>query len=562
MTSESQKLTRRSFLGLGTAAAGALAVGSLNNYTTTETPIGSNAEFLPDTWEAETDILVVGCGGAGISAAITAASENLGECLVLEAAPKGFEGGNTRVSAQVLFIPKSVEGAIEYQTNLNKPYVVESDLMRTWAENICENATCLPDLDINIQVTTFMSAEFPELKGSESSANWLIDGMRLGNESLWLELTRVAEEKGVTIQHDTRVTELIFNPITKEVFGVKADVNGATKYYKAKKGVVLACGGFENNPEMMDCYYQIGFVETRPLGTPYNRGDGIKMAQSVGAELWHMNNFAMAGYGICIGKDNPCTAMATFAQKDYIFVGADGKRFMYEETTSLSRHGKMTYGGTSTNFNSPVPAYVVFGQETFDSRSLTDPSTLSFGWNGVIPDQVAGYNNQDYLDAGIIVKADTIEELAQKIGYEPTVLADTVRTYNENAAQNIDPDFQRGTPIYSHFDAAAALQGESTETSEERPSIAQFDLVPLEAPYYAVRLYIQIINTQGGPKRSAKGEVVDVFGKPVPRLYAAGELGVIYAYNYNGGGNVSEAIACGRYAARQIAGLDSWEATN
>ncbi len=119
-------MTRKDFI-VGAGAAAAVAMGA-SAMAFADEPAAS---WQPDSWAAEADIVIVGCGGAGICAAITAADEGLGDALVLEAAPEGLEGGNTRVSAQVIFCPTSVEGAVEYQTNLN------GGQTRAWATPWC-----------------------------------------------------------------------------------------------------------------------------------------------------------------------------------------------------------------------------------------------------------------------------------------------------------------------------------------------------------------------------------------------------------------------------------------
>ena len=90
--------------------------------------------------------------------------------------------------------------------------------------------------------------------------------------------------------------------------------------------------------------------------------------------------------------------------------------------------------------------------------------------------------------------------------------------------------------------------------------IETFELPAIEGPFYGLRLYQGMMNTQGGPKRAANGQIVDINENPIPRLFGAGEFGVIYSYNYNGGGNVGEAISSGRLAARSIAALEPWDA--
>lgn len=101
------------------------------------------------------------------------------------------------------------------------------------------------------------------MPGSENCCCYLAsaDG-QMGFGALWDALAARAEELGVNIQHDTRVTELVVNPATGEVCGVKDDAGNA---YKARKGVLLACGGFENDPEMIANFFQIGYYDCKPL---------------------------------------------------------------------------------------------------------------------------------------------------------------------------------------------------------------------------------------------------------------------------------------------------------
>lgn len=560
MQGTQNELSRRDFLA-GASVAGAAALGAAVASPALADDDDDNG-WKPASWAAETDILVVGCGGAGISAAITAKSEDLGDVLVLEAAPEGMEGGSTRVSAQVIMCPRDVEGAVTYQTNLNGGHVVEEELVRAWAENICENVGWLDSLGIMTAETEFYNPEWPDVEGHESCACYLAseDGTR-GAMQLWVKLWDKAMELGVTVQHDTRAKELVINPFTGEVCGVKDEAGNA---YKARKGVILACGGFANNPDMVSNYYEVGYYEARPYGCPYNRGDGILMAQSAGAELWHMNNFATSGYGTASAGDEHRTVVAaTWPELDYIFVGPDGKRFMYEEEVKVIRHGKFIESGHAVNLPQPVPTWGIFGTKTFESDTCVYLQNHYGRWNQIF-NLHKYHTNQEYLDGGLLFKGETAEELAEQIGLDPATLAETIARYNEDAANNVDPDFNRGTEVYSPFAQGNLLTAEAAASSSvdidaSDPAIAAFDLVPLEPPYYAIRLYTAIINTQGGPKRAADGNIVKPGGVPIPRLYGAGEMGTIYSYNYNGGGNVGEALSSGRLAARSVAALSPWE---
>lgn len=557
-TCEEKGLSRRSFLGgsaLALAGAVTTALVGCSGSENVQRGEGQAATSNNVVWDDETDIIVVGAGGAGLSAGITVATEGLGECILFEAAPEERMGGNTRVSGQCVFIPKSVEGAIEYQTNLNGPYEVEPELVRAWAENICENLDWLTDLGLELEKTSAYSPEWPDVPGCDDAQVYLVEGV-MSHMILWDRLKEVADDYELDIRCDSRVRDLVFDPVTKEVFGVKVEVSGSETFVKARKGVVLACGGFENDAELMKTYQTIGYPHNIPFGTPYNRGDGIRMAQRIGAKLWHMNSFAMSGYAIrpCTeGEDADAGGVLYLDTHDYLFVGSDAKRFAYEEAVSIGRHGKDLVGGASVTEGTISPAFLIIGQGAFDSRLICFDEYPD-GWPACFPDFFCT-TNQALVDAGLMAKGETIEELAEQLGLNPTVLANTVKTYNDHAAVGEDPDFGRGTPVYGGFDTS---QG-ATDGDAATPTIEAFDLVALEGPYYGIPIGSGIINTQGGPKRDVAGNIVDVDENPIPRLYGAGEFGTIYSYSYNGGGNVSEALSSGRLAARSVGALESWD---
>lgn len=181
------RLTRRGFLqgAAATIAAGA-AVGMLG-CSQKEAPQEEKQDER--AWEAEADYVIVGTGAAGLSAAATCGLENLGSALILEAAPEDLRGGNSRVCGQGTFCPTSVEGAIEYQTDLNLPYVVEEDLMQAWAENICENGTWLSE-ECGADIEFKQSAEFPEAKAADTAGHYASKTKRddSGSGGIWKAL--------------------------------------------------------------------------------------------------------------------------------------------------------------------------------------------------------------------------------------------------------------------------------------------------------------------------------------------------------------------------------------
>lgn len=544
----SASISRRTLLGGAGVAAAAGAIAAARPARASEA--AGQQSWMPGEWAGEADIVVVGAGGAGLSAGITALHEELGSVLVLEYAPDGESGGNTRVSGQTLFIPDTPEDAIVYQTSLNGPYEVADELMQAWATNLCENLTWLEEVGIHLEEGLACNPEFPELEGSEHCHTYQPEGVT-GQARLWELMCTVAEELGVPVEYDVHVTELVFDPQTKEVFGVRTEDG---RCYKALKGVVLACGGWENNPQLMDTYYTNGYPDMAPAGTPYNVGDGLVMAQSIGADLWHMNNYSLADLGVRTNPDSPCVSFPAWSTKDYIYVGPNAKRYIYEETSSLNKHGKTLRDGVYVSEHVPMPQHVIFGSAAFEQGPLFP--NYPYLWTDLILDK-PGDTNQAFVDAGLIYKADTIAELAEQIGLDPATLEGTVTQYNEYCEQGVDPDFHRGEDYYGNF--SGMVGGAGASSTEESVVIPSFELQKIEPPYYAMRQYISILNTQGGPKRDVNGQVLDTKGNPIPRLFAAGELGCIYPYMYNGGGNVSEAVSSGRLAARSIAALDAWE---
>ncbi len=135
-------------------------------------------------------------------------------------------------------------------------------------------------------------------------------------------------------------------------------------------------------------------------------------------------------------------------------------------------------------------------------------------------------DNSAEIDKGWITRADTIEELAGKISIDESNLSDTLRRYHDFCQTGEDTDFNRTGDRLKAIDTP---------------------------PYYAIQLHPALINTQGGPRRDKESRVLDAYGKPIPRLYAAGELGSIWGFLYQGGNNLGECLVFGRIAGRNAA---------
>lgn len=520
-------------------------------------------------WAAEADVIVVGAGFAGLGAAITAKTEFPEvEIMVLEAAPFYETGGNSRVCGQVYTCMNDVDKAVTYLQECNGGAdVVEEELIRAWAQRECEAYDWLKGLGADLQLLQIDcdppfngGIEFPEYNGTDSLVTYAFGG-KLGGKTpnahgiiggaLYGWGHEKAIELGVEIQNDTRVVDFVLDPETREIRGI-VDENGNA--YKAKKGVILACGGFENDLETMRQYFPLPTLTSMtPSGTVYNRGDGLRMCTRLGAKMWHMNNFASVNWQYPLEADlDPLkygSISLTTDVKDYLFIGPRGKRFVNEERTDFLRHGKSCfYGGVYTQQPMYTPAWTVFGSAKFEG---TNPIIK----NGKSKDQLTEYllggdgTNESALEQGIIVKGDTLEELAANMGLDERwipAFVEEVTQYNEvYCAENYDYDFQRG--VYFFDDGCP-----------QRKEIQEFDLQPLEPPFYAIPMFPYIYNTQGGPKRNAIGEVLDIDENIIPRLWTAGEFGAIFASDYNGGYNVVDAWMTGRQAMRTAAQIEPW----
>ena len=323
---------------------------------------------------------------------------------------------------------------------------------------------------------------------------------------------------------ETQATHLLTH--RGEVWGVKAKQNGKEVAIKANRAVLLTCGGFEFNDWMKENYLRVNPAYF--YGNPGNRGEGIHMAMEVGAALWHMNN---ASWRVTMKFPDFPIAFGTQHHSSSVVVDKRGQRFTNE------RFRIHTFGYELTNYDSyalcypKVPCYWIFDEKR---RSLGPVASHHGPCNppgGVMGDAyyVWSPNNQTEIDRGWIMKANTIEELANRLRADSDnsglmsshLLRATLKRYNECCRKGEDLDFHKPKEW----------------------------LIPLEdPPYYAVKLWPGGPNTQGGPKRNARGQVLRVDNTPVPRLYSAGEMGSFWGMVYHGGGNLAECIAFGRIA--------------
>ena len=271
--------------------------------------------------------------------------------------------------------------------------------------------------------------------------------------------------------------------------------------------MVLTCGGFENNQEMIRNYLP-GVPYCYTSGSPYNEGDGITMAMSVGADLWHMNNYAGPSMALKVPEVRTTFSMQAlhFSKQmpgGMIVVGPDARRFADEKFKT--RHGKVPVNGRWLPLATPCPMFMIFDHTLFSSGPFYDKHP-SHGWTQIIERYDWSEDNSAELAKGWIARAGSIGSLATTVGLDRKTLAETVGRWNRFAEAKHDAEFGR-TLMLSPI---------------------------VNAPFYAIELSPSMLNTQGGPRRNEKGQIVRPDGTPIPRLYSAGELGSIYSYLYQG----------------------------
>jgi len=364
-------LTRRDFLK-GLAAAGLLG-GSLGS----SWGVGQGTAQIPKKWDKEADVVIIGYGGAGASAAITAHDAGA-KVLVVEKMP--FGGGNTGVSGGAFIQPTDLSDMIAF-TRAQCYGATPEEFIRAFSETLMGTTDWLEELGGEVVKMGMPGALYPTLPGAKSVP---ICYMRAGpGEAIFKLLSSHVESRGIKVLYETPAKKLIQNPETKEILGIIAEGDGAEISFKAKMAVILACGGYENNPEMLG-YFNFPGIRIYPWGTPGNTGDGIKMASEAGAQLWHMICQEWALIGLKAPSElygNGFTFGSLFAMPGaYLYINKYGKRFMNESIDICHRKEELEL----THFDQErveypnIPSYIIF-DEALRKKGLSGPLRSSQG---------------------------------------------------------------------------------------------------------------------------------------------------------------------------------------
>ena len=554
-----KNLSRKEFLkgaAMSAAGVGLMASGLMNKQAVAEEakPEYKNSSSWVKasqnvTWDEEHDIVIAGYGMAGTAAYIGAVEIDPNvDVVIYDKSDEANAGGQAIASGQcVIFVePDDVETFRTYMRAMNEPHVIpEEDF--NWLTN--EFATDLEWIQAALEPVGYevgysgggalrwgtLLVEFPDLPGADfvGATGHFRDkngGLAFENGGCWNGFAKAAEYRGAKPQYEHQVVCLVQDAVTRKVDGVGVKKpDGSVIYVKARKGVLLATGGYEGDMEMYRNFN--GGDRIYNAGSPYVTGDGVKMEMAIGAQLWHMDGQTMScGYfhGIKV-PDFETTFIRQFYMKQgsWMEVAADSTRY-YNEAKSYQRQ-HMKYYEHGKYVDVPIarsqPVHIIFDEECRKAQPMVN---AWIGWPVTCRNPYHwSDDNSVEIEKGWIVKADTIEELAEKLGRDPAALRAEVDHFNAMVDAGEDADFGRDITTMAKIE---------------------------NGPFYAIEEVPAMPACSGGARRNIKGQVLNWDNEPIEGLYSAGELGSLVCNLYQNGTYLHEAICSGRAAVDTMLG--------
>lgn len=504
----SDALSRRGFVKSGGVAIGMLGLGQA-------TTVDAGASMpAAQEWEATADVVIVGYGGAGATAAVFAARAGA-TVIILEAQAQG--GGSSAINEGAFTVGggtriQKLNGFNETADDFYK-YLKASAIPRVPDELVRAFANSAKDL---FDFVESIGVEFKDgyvpgyhMRSPDPEKIGLL--MILGERdpevaaivppvphthlvygsapAYWTKISAAVEAAGVRVLPNSQVTRLIVNDSGRVIGIAVGQEDGTEKCYKANKGVLLSTGGFGANLDMVTQYSPYA-VDTFRVTNPMDLGMGIRMAQAVGAD--------MQGLSTIVIELLLTYRKGTEAMVKGIAVNQSGRRYV-AETADGSHFARFVYEQIYPQI------YVIVDKAIMDTIPAQARSEMA------------------------ITTAATIEELAGKIHVDAVSLEETVTTYNKHAATGTDPEFHK----------------DPTQIQEIRTP-----------PFHAVSFSGKDVFTltSGGLRINAKAQVLSTEGKVIPGLYAAGvTAAMICGEYYRGGTCTSTSQAFGRIAGIEMA---------
>jgi 3-oxosteroid 1-dehydrogenase len=335
--------------------------------------------------------------------------------------------------------------------------------------------------------------------------------LTLGN-SLVGGLRRAMMDRAIPLWLDTALQDLIVEDGT--VRGVRAVQDGRVVEIRALRGVILAAGGFERNQAMREQYLPQPTQAAWSATPPNNTGDGIRAAQAAGAGVALMSHVWGAPTVHVQGEEKQRALFIERAMPGCLVVNGQGRRFVNEAAPYSEFVPAMYRDHEKTG--SSVPAWMVF-DATFRHKYPCGP---------ILPGSVMPDRSIPASLSGILVRADSLAQLAQRIGVDAGGLADSVARMNRYAATGVDEEFGKGDNLFDTYYSDPAVQ--------PNPCLAPIG----KAPFYAVRLDAGDIGTKGGLVTDASARVLRDDGTAIAGLFAIGNTSAsMMGTSYPGAGS-------------------------
>ncbi|MEN3222152.1 3-oxosteroid 1-dehydrogenase [Mycolicibacterium porcinum] len=553
----------------------------------------------------EYDVVVVGSGAAGMVAALTAAHQGL-STVVVEKAP--HYGGSTARSGGGVWIPNNeilkrdgVKDTPEAaRTYLHKIIgdVVPAEKIDTYLDRSPEMLSfVLKHSPLKLCWVPGYSDYYPETPGGKPTGRsvepkpfnakklgadekgleppygkvpmnmvvmqqdyvrlnqlkrhprGVLRSIKVGVRSVWANATgknlvgmgraliaplRIGLQKaGVPVLLNTALTDLyVEDGVVRGIYVVDPrDSSAEPQLIRARRGVILGSGGFEHNEQMRVKYQRAPITTEWTVGAAANTGDGILAAEKLGAALEFMED---SWWGPTVPLvDSPWFALSERNSPGSIIVNMAGKRFMNESMPYVEAVHHM-YGGEYGQGAGPgenIPAWLIFDQQYRDR----------FIFAGLQPGQRIP---KKWMESGVIVKADTLEELATKTGLPADAFAATIDRFNGFARSGVDEDFHRGDSAYDRY--------YGDPTNKPNPNLGEIK----HGPFYAAKMVPGDLGTKGGVRTDLQGRALRDDDSVIEGLYAAGNVSSpVMGHTYPGpGGTIGPAMTWGYLAALDIAG--------
>jgi fumarate reductase flavoprotein subunit len=474
--------------------------------------------------ELQADVVVIGTGGAGVSAAVTAA-EHGASVVVLEKAAipggttangGGFFAADSKVARELNQEPIDTD-YIFTKWMAEMDWLADASLVKQFLDLSHTTADWLEDHGV-----VFHKTEVAVQQSHEEGTNGYhkYDDYTQTSAQLGAMLDKISTEFGASVYYETPAIKLITEG--NKVTGVIASAKDGSTLQITAKSVVIATGGFVGNQEMMKD--ALNGVAVNSSGYNSNVGDGIKMAWDIGAadrglSAMVTHTFTVNGGDKVEGNYEFMEMYQATSSVAYMpiipWVNASGVRFANEDIVydrALSGNAVMSQG----NF-----AYFLYNEtllntlETKGARAAGMRDKIAMGPMPEITPMDYGWKNlteiiNKMVEGGYIVKANTLEELAAQLNMDPDTLVETMNKYNEDAGKGVDTLYGKdGKHMYQMS----------------------------EGPYYALKVSVNNLCTVGGIRINSKFEVVNDDPEngytPIENLYAAGaDAGGIYSDHY------------------------------